>query len=83
MPTLNISVFRKDLFNSIDRVIEYNEPITINTKRGNAVILSEEDYNALIETLYLSMQKDMVDRIKKGENEDINTMPEYDPNEEW
>ena len=83
MPITNISVLRKDLFNSIDKVIEYNEVITVNTKNGNAIIISEEDYNALLETLLLQSDPRVVNKIKEGENENIDTMTTYDPNEEW
>ena len=83
MPTTNVSVLRKDLFNSIDNVIEYNEIITVNTKKGNAIIISEEDYNALLETLALQSDPRVVNKIKDGENENIDTMTTYDPNEEW
>lgn len=83
MPTTNISVLRKDLFNSIDKVIEYNEVITVNTKKGNAIIISEEDYNALLETLMLQSDSRVINKIKDGENEDINTMTTYNPDEEW
>lgn len=83
MPTTNISVLRKDLFNSIDKVIEYNEIITVNTKKGNAIIISEEDYNALLETLMLQSDPRVINKIKDGENEDINTMTTYNLDEEW
>ena len=83
MPTTNISVLRKDLFNSIDNVIEYNEIITVNTKKGNAIIISEEDYNALLETLALQSNPKVMKKIKDGENEDIDSMTTYNPNEEW
>ncbi len=83
MPTTNISVLRKDLFNSIDNVIEYNEIITVNTKKGNAIIISEEDYNALLETLTLQSNPKVIKKIKDGENEDIDSMTTYNPNEEW
>ena len=83
MPITNISVLRKDLFNSIDKVIEYNETITVNTKKGNAVIISEEEFNSMIETIYLVSQPGLLEKIKKGEKEDIDSMTTYDPNEEW
>ena len=82
MPTTNVSVLRKDLFNSIDNVIEYNEIITVNTKKGNAIIISEEDYNALLETLALQSNPKVMKKIKDGENEDIDSMITYNPNEE-
>lgn len=83
MAVTNISVLRKNLFSTIDSVIEYNDPITVSTKKGNAVILSESDYNALLETIYLTSQKGLVEKIKKGEKEDISSMSTYNPNEEW
>ncbi len=83
MPTTNISVLRKDLFNSIDNVIEYNEIITVNTKKGNAIIISEEDYNALLETLALQSDPRVIKKIKDGEKESIDSMTTYNPNEEW
>ncbi len=83
MKITNVSLLRKDLFNSIDTVIEYNEPITVSSKKGNAVIISESDYNAMLETINLSSQPGLLKKIKEGEKEDINSMPIYNPNEEW
>ena len=83
MPVTSVSTLRKDLFNSIDNVIEYNDSIIVNTKKGNAVIISEEEYNSMRETIYLVSQKGLVDKIKEGEKEDISTMSTYNPNEEW
>ena len=83
MLAINVSVLRKDLFNSIDNVIEYNEIITVNTKKGNAIIISEEDYNALLETLALQSDPRVIKKIKDGEKENIDSMTTYNPNEEW
>ena len=83
MPITNISVLRKDLFNSIDKVIEFNETITVNTKKGNAVIISEEEFNSMLETIYLVSQPGLLEKIKKGEKEYIDSMTTYDPSEEW
>ena len=83
MAVTSISVLRKNLFSSIDNVIEYNDSITVSTKNGNAVIISEAEYNAMLETIYLVSQKGLVEKIKEGEKEDISSMPTYNPNEEW
>ena len=82
MAVTNISVLRKNLFSSIDNVIEYNDSITVSTKNGNAVIISEAEYNAMLETIYLVSQKGLVEKIKEGEKEDISKMSTYNPNEE-
>ena len=83
MAVTNISVLRKNLFSSIDNVIEYNDSITVSTKNGNAVIISEAEYNAMLETIYLVSQKGLVEKIKEGEKEDISKMSTYNPNEGW
>ena len=83
MAVTNISVLRKNLFSSIDNVIEYNDSITVSTKNGNAVIISETEYNAMLETIFLVSQKGLVEKIKEGEKEDISKMSTYNPNEEW
>lgn len=71
MINLNITNFRKDIYNIISQTIKYNEPVNISTKEGNAVILSEEDYNGLMETLYLSRNSNIKDSIIDGLNTPI------------
>lgn len=68
MVNTNITNFRKDIFNILEQTIKYNEPVNVSTKDGNAVILSEEDYNGLIETLYLNSIPGMKERITDGMN---------------
>ena len=69
MGTTNVTELRKNLFNTIDSVIKYNEPVQVTTKNGNAVLLSEEDYNELLETVYLMSRPGLVSKIKEGEKE--------------
>lgn len=54
MINTNVTNFRKQIFELIDQTVKYNEPINISTKSGNAVLISEEDYNNLVETMYLN-----------------------------
>ena len=66
MINTNITNFRKDIFGILEQTVKYNEPINVNTKDGNAVIISEEDYNGLMETLYLSSISGMKEKIVEG-----------------
>ena len=66
MSTINITNFRKNIFEYLNRTIQYNEPLSITTKTGNAVILSEEDYLGLMETLYLSSNSKLKKEIIEG-----------------
>ena len=66
MINTNVTNFRKNIFEMLEQTIKYNEPVNISTKSGNAVIISEEDYNGLMETLYLSSIPTMKDTIVNG-----------------
>ena len=68
MLNANITNFRKNIFGLLEQTIKYNEPVNISTKDGNAVIISEEDYNGLMETLYLNSIPGMKEKIIEGMN---------------
>jgi antitoxin YefM len=63
MTNTNITSFRKNIYNLLEQTIKYNEPLNISTKNGNAVVLSEEDYNNLMETLYIMSVPGLKDEI--------------------
>lgn len=66
MTNTNITNFRKNLFDYINRAVELGDVINVNTKGGNAVVISEEDYNGMIETLYLSSDPTVKKEISDG-----------------
>lgn len=68
MSTVNITNARKDLYNLVENVNRYSEPTLIVGKKGNAVLLSEDDWNAIQETLYLNSVNGMVESIISGGN---------------
>ena len=65
MTNTNITNFRKDIYELLETTIKYNEPINVSTKNGNAIVLSEEDYNGLIETVNLLNIQDMKEKLIK------------------
>ena len=71
MLNTNITNFRKNIFSMLEQTIKYNEPVNISTKDGNAVIISEEDYNSLTETLYLYSIPEQREKIIEGLNTPI------------
>lgn len=66
MTNTNAKNLRKNLFDYLNSVIEFNDIINVNTKKGNAVILSEQEYNGLIEMLHLSSIPGMKERLLSG-----------------
>lgn len=57
---------RKQLYGLVDRVQETHEPVWITGKRGSAVLVSEEDWRAVQETLHLVSIPGMRDSILEG-----------------
>ena len=45
---VNATTLRKKLFEYLDDAIDVNDVITVTTKKGNAVIISEEEYNSIV-----------------------------------
>jgi len=68
MTNTNATNLRKNLFDYLNLAIDFNDIITVNTKKGNAVILSEHEYNGLIETIYLTSIPGMKERFVEGLN---------------
>ena len=66
MTTLSASEARKRLYNLVDEVKETHRPVQIVGKRSSAVLVSEEDWKAIEETLYLTAIPGMRESIKKG-----------------
>ena len=73
---------RKELYNLVEDVNRYSEPTLIVSKKGNAVLISESDWNAIQETIYLNSIPGMVESIKEGMDTAIeDCVPEEDV--EW
>jgi len=66
MTTVTATEARTKLYKLIDETASGHLPITITGKRGNAVLLSEDDWNAIQETLYLLSITGMRESIRQG-----------------
>jgi len=66
MTTLSASEARAKLYKLLDDAASSHEPIQITGKRNSAVLVSEEDWRAIQETLYLLSIPGMRESIRKG-----------------
>lgn len=66
MTTLTASAARSKLYKLLDETATSHEPIQIKGKRVNAVLISEEDWRAINETLYLLSIPGMRESIRRG-----------------
>jgi antitoxin YefM len=71
MTILNASDARANLYRLIDQTNESHEPVIISGKRNNAVLLSEDDWNSIQETLYLTSIPGMRESIIEGMKEPL------------
>ncbi len=71
MNIYNMSEARAKLFSLVEQVQETHEPVILKGKRANAVILSQEDYDALQETLYLHSIPGLVQSILEASKEPL------------
>jgi PHD/YefM family antitoxin component YafN of YafNO toxin-antitoxin module len=68
MTTLTASEARKRLYTLVDDVAESHEAVQIVGKRNTAILVSEEDWHAIQETLYLTSIPGMRESIREGLN---------------
>ena len=66
MPTLSATEARAKLYRLIDETSMSHEPIVITGKRGNAVLISENDWRDIQETMYLLNLPGMRESIQDG-----------------
>ena len=87
MTTINATNARANLYSLINDVNENSTPITIVNSRGkNAVLISEDDWNSINETLYLYSIPGMVESIlesKKESDENPDSLTVYDKETFW
>ena len=85
MSTINITNARQNLFQLVSDVNIGFNPITIvNNKGKNAVLISEDEWKNIEETLNLSSLPGLVDDVTNIKNtENWKNAKEYDPNEDW
>ncbi|HEY6008572.1 MAG TPA: type II toxin-antitoxin system Phd/YefM family antitoxin [Geobacteraceae bacterium] len=80
MTTLSATEARKCLYSLVDDVAESHDPVQIVGKRHSAVLISEEDWRSIQETLYLTSVPGMRESIREGLK---TTIEECDEELEW
>jgi len=76
MTTITVTEARANIYKLIDEVVSSHKPITITGKRANAILISEEDWNAIQETLYLLNIPGIRESIIEGMNTPVDKCKE-------
>ena len=78
MAVMTATKARSNLYALIDQTEKSHEPIVISGKRNNAVLISENDWNSIQETLYLcsipGMRESILEASKEPLNESVETL---------
>jgi len=77
---ISVSKARANIYNLIDETAQTHEPILITGKRHNAVMISEEDWKNIEETIYLNSIPNMASSIIEAMNSDDS---EFSEEIEW
>ena len=80
MVTINVTNARKNLYQLVDSINDSHEPVIITGKNNSAVLISEEDWKSIEETLYLSSIPGIRESIVAGLREPLENCSE---NLEW
>ena len=78
MSIINATNARTNFFKLLDEVVSTHEPVYVTGKSGNVVMLSEEDFRSIQETLYLCSIPGMRDKIVAGLNAGLDECTEDD-----
>ena len=72
-PIISVSEARKNIYKLIDELSISHRPVIIKGKRNNAVLINEEDWRAIEETLYIysvpGLAESIIEEMKKPDNE--------------
>ena len=80
MSITNVTALRKNLYGTVENVAQYNEAVTVTSKSGNVVIVSESEYNSMMETIYLMSAPGVYEELMKAKSSEYT---DYNPDEEW
>jgi prevent-host-death family protein len=69
--TISVTKARSNLYKLLDEAKNSGEPIQITGKRSNGILVSEDDWRAISETLFLLSIPDMRESIRNGLNTPI------------
>lgn len=66
MEIIPITNARNDFFQLAEKTAQYGTPVRITSKKGDVVMLSASDWDAIQETLFLSSNKELRESILGG-----------------
>jgi len=69
MTTITATDARSNLFQLIQKTIKEHSPARISSKAGTAILISEEDYESILETVELMSEPGLLESLKESEKQ--------------
>lgn len=76
MENVNATNFRKNIFEYLNSAVSFGDVINVSTKNGNAIVISEDEYNSLVETVYLLSIPGMKEKLIDGKKASLDDCQE-------
>lgn len=83
MTHINIASFQEHISEYVKQAVVYGDVVNVSTTNGNAVVIREEDYKSMVETLRLCAIPGMAESIRAAAQEPLEDCEPYDPSEPW
>ncbi len=77
MTNTNITQLRNNIFEYANSCINFNDIINVNTKNGNIIMMSEEEYRGMIATLEIISKPELHKSIREGMNTPREELQEF------
>ncbi|MDR1917747.1 MAG: type II toxin-antitoxin system Phd/YefM family antitoxin [Christensenellaceae bacterium] len=73
MTTVNVTNFRNNLFSYLEQALKFGETLNVATRNGNIIVLTEDDYRGMVETLAIQsnpkLHKDILESMHAPKSE--------------
>ena len=73
MQTTSVASFQKNMSTLLAQTIKYNEPLNVCTEDGNVIVLSDEEYRGMMETVRLLSIPGMREKLLEGKAEPLSS----------
>jgi PHD/YefM family antitoxin component YafN of YafNO toxin-antitoxin module len=83
MLKMNVQEFEESLESIMEKLAKSDEPLLVDSPKGNVVVLSESSYRSMKETLYLMSQPGLREELMRNKDADPSEFAAYDPSKKW
>jgi PHD/YefM family antitoxin component YafN of YafNO toxin-antitoxin module len=83
MLKMNVQEFEESLESIMEKLAKSDEPLLVDSPKGNVVVLSESSYRSMKETLYLMSQPGLREELMSNKDADPSEFAAYDPSKKW